>query len=118
MLIVLTGLLASISIASPASKTIPTPTTPPSAEVQLVLGNPSGATVSRINSDTRTIAACMPNRSSIRTRDWRSFVTTIRKVEAATGYDFLSVLSSSIQDALETSTGSEATTRAGTNPCE
>jgi endonuclease G len=60
----------------------------------------------------------MPNRQGVRRRDWRSFVTTIRNVEAATGYDFLSELSKSIQDAVETRSDAEGTTPAGSNPCQ
>jgi len=72
--------------------------------------------LSRINADTRAIAVCMPNRQGIRNRNWRTFVTSIRNVEAATGYDFLSPLSASIEDAIETQTDSEGT---GTgNPCQ
>ena len=72
----------------------------------------------RINKDTRAIAVCMPNRQGVRGEDWRSFVTTIRNVEAATGYDFLSELPSSIQKAIETRSDAEATTPAGVNPCQ
>jgi endonuclease G len=72
----------------------------------------------RINKNTRAIAVCMPNRQGVRQRDWRSFVTTIRNVEAATGYDFLSELSKSIQQAIETRSDAEATTPAGVNPCQ
>src|SRR2546423_4352344 len=52
LLIVLVGLLASISVASPARKTIPTPpVSSPPAEVQLVLGNPSNATTNTDDKD-------------------------------------------------------------------
>jgi len=72
--------------------------------------------LSRINAETRTIAVCMPNRQGIRNRDWRTFVTSIRNIESATGYDLLSELSTGIQNALETKTDSEGT---GTgNPCD
>lgn len=71
--------------------------------------------VDRINSSTRTIAICVPNVKGIRSNDWRRYVGTIRNVEAATGYDFLSELSSSVQNAIETGKDSEGT---GTgNPC-
>jgi endonuclease G len=71
--------------------------------------------LSRINSSTRTIAICMPNVNGIRAHDWRRYVATIRNVEAATGYDFLSEVSSTVQDALETQRDAEATNTR--NPC-
>jgi len=71
---------------------------------------------SRIRNDTRAIAVCMPNKQGTRNVDWHTYVTTIRKVEAATGYNFLSEIARSIQNAIETQTDSEGT---GTgNPCE
>jgi endonuclease G, mitochondrial len=71
----------------------------------------------RINANTRTIAICMPNSQSIRGRNWRTFITTVRNVETATGYDFLSELPQATQDALETRRDSMATSRANANPC-
>lgn len=72
--------------------------------------------LSRISAGTRAIAICMPNRQGIRNRNWRTFVTTIRNIESATGYNFLSELSTSIQNGIETQTDSEGT---GTgNPCQ
>lgn len=71
--------------------------------------------LSRISSSTRTIAVCMPNKSGIRAHDWRRYVATIRNVETATGYDFLTELSDGIQNVLETRRDSEATNI--TNPC-
>ena len=72
--------------------------------------------LSRINANTRAIAVCMPNKQGIRNTPWQKFVTTIRNVEAATGYDFLTSLSSDIQQAMETRKDSAGT---GTgNPCQ
>jgi len=73
--------------------------------------------LSRINDSTRPIAVCMPNEQGIRRTDWRTFVTTIRNVEAATRYDFLSEVSSSIQDVIETHRDLVGIGPAGTNPC-
>ncbi len=77
----------------------------------------NGSVLSRINDSTRAIAVCMPNEQGIRRTDWRTFVTTIRNVEAATGYDFLSEVSSSIQDVIETHRDLVGIGPAGTNPC-
>jgi len=72
--------------------------------------------LSRIDSKTRTIAVCMISKQGIRNNTWQQYVTTIRNVEAATGYNFLSKLSSSVQNAIETRKDSAGT---GTgNPCQ
>jgi endonuclease G len=72
----------------------------------------------RVNANTRTIAVCMPNSQSVRGKNWRTFITTIRNVERATGYDFLSEVSSSLQNAIETRRDSLATGPANRNPCQ
>lgn len=72
--------------------------------------------LSRINNSTRTIAVCMPNKNGIRPHDWRRYVATVRNIEDATGYDFLSELSTTVQNALETVRDSEATNTG--NPCQ
>lgn len=80
---------------------------------------PKGSSdIGRITADTRAIAVCMPNRSSIRRNNWRRYVTTIRNVEAATGFDLLSELSADIQEAIETRRDPEASGRPLTNPCQ
>lgn len=72
--------------------------------------------LSRINANTRAIAVCMPNKQGIRSVPWQKFVTTIRNVETATGYDFLTTLSESVQQAIESRKDSAGT---GTgNPCQ
>lgn len=74
--------------------------------------------LTRINPSTRTIAVCMPNTQSVRGKNWRTFITTIRNVEAATGYDFLSALPRATQNALEMKRDSLATSGANANPCQ
>lgn len=73
--------------------------------------------LSRINGQTRTIAVCMPNKQGTRNTDWREFITTVRNVESATGFDFLSELPSSVQVAIETRRDSSAIGPADSNPC-
>ena len=73
--------------------------------------------LSRINAKTRTIAVCMPNKQGTRNTDWHKFITTIRNVEGATGYNFLTELSPSIQDAIETRRDSSVVGPASANPC-
>jgi endonuclease G, mitochondrial len=71
--------------------------------------------LSRITKTTRAIAVCMPNEQGIRRTDWRKFVTSIRNVEVATKYDFLSELPLAIQAPIETRIDSEGTSTC--NPC-
>ena len=72
----------------------------------------------RIDANTRAIAVCMPNTQGIRRKDWREYVTTIRNVESATGFDFLSTLPREVQDAIETRADAEGIAPPGANPCQ
>ncbi len=47
------------------------------------------------------LAVNMPNVAGVRNDPWQKYLTTIDKIEAATGYDFLSLLQTSYQDAVE-----------------
>lgn len=71
----------------------------------------------RIDKNTRTIAVCMPNSQRVAGFNWRYYITTIDNVEAATGYDFFSKLSSHVQNAIERRRDSEAWGKANVNPC-
>ncbi|GGH10106.1 DNA/RNA non-specific endonuclease [Mucilaginibacter phyllosphaerae] len=59
------------------------------------------ADVSRVAANTRVIAVNTPNTNTINT-DWKQYRVTVRDIEAATGYDLLSNLPKSVQDAIET----------------
>jgi DNA/RNA endonuclease G (NUC1) len=52
----------------------------------------SGLTVMAVN---------MPNVAGVRNDPWQKYLTTVDKIEQSTGYDFLSLLQSGFQDALE-----------------
>ena len=56
--------------------------------------------VSRVTTSTRTIAVIMPNSGTIGS-DWRSYRVSVDQVEAITGYDFFSNVSSGIQAVIE-----------------
>ncbi len=56
--------------------------------------------VSRVTTSTRTIAVVMPNSGSIGT-DWRAYRVSVDQVEAITGFDFFSKVSSGIQAVIE-----------------
>ncbi|HEY4319929.1 MAG TPA: DNA/RNA non-specific endonuclease [Gemmatimonadales bacterium] len=47
------------------------------------------------------LAVNMPNIAGVRNDPWQKYLTTVDKIEASTGYDFLSLLQISYQNALE-----------------
>lgn len=58
---------------------------------------------SNVTSSTRVIAVMMPNEDSqiSRTASWKSFRVSVDSIEAATGYDFLSDVPTSVQAVVE-----------------
>ena len=56
--------------------------------------------VSRVSTSTRTIAVVMPNSGTIGS-DWRAYRVSVDQVEAITGFDFFSNVSSGIQAVIE-----------------
>jgi endonuclease G len=56
--------------------------------------------VSRVTTSTRTIAVVMPNSGTIGS-DWRAYRVSVDQVEAITGFDFFSNVSSGIQAVVE-----------------
>lgn len=59
--------------------------------------------LTRINARTRVLAINIPNDdAALAGKTWRDFLVSVRSVETATGYDFLSNLPRDVQDALET----------------
>lgn len=74
--------------------------------------------LSRIKHNTRAIAVCMPKKQGIRNTDWRTFITRIRNIQAATRFDFLSKVPAAAQNAIETRRDSEGQGPANTNPCQ
>jgi endonuclease G len=68
-------------------------------KVIIVLPNGSND-VSRVTTSTRTIAVVMPNSGSIGS-DWRAYRVSVDQVEAITGFDFFSNVSSGIQAVIE-----------------
>ncbi|QJD96193.1 DNA/RNA non-specific endonuclease [Mucilaginibacter robiniae] len=69
-------------------------------KVIVVLANGNND-LSRVTSSTRVIAVNTPNINSINT-DWKQYRCTVRSIEQATGYNLLSALPQSVQDAIET----------------
>jgi endonuclease G len=62
---------------------------------------PTGSNdASRVSTSTRVIAIDMPNDNSV-SPAWGSYRTSVDAIEAATGYDFLSAVSSRVQQSVE-----------------
>jgi len=57
--------------------------------------------ISRVSAGTRVIAVNTPNIQTINS-DWTQYIVTVRSIETATGYNLLSALPQSVQDAVET----------------
>ncbi|MEM7772475.1 MAG: DNA/RNA non-specific endonuclease [Cyanobacteria bacterium P01_A01_bin.37] len=74
----------------------------PSRLWKVLIALPPGANLNDIDSDTLVIAIDMPNRDIV-TDDWRTYQTTVDRIELATGYDLLSSLPLPIQESLEAS---------------
>ncbi|HKR13943.1 MAG TPA: DNA/RNA non-specific endonuclease [Pyrinomonadaceae bacterium] len=68
-------------------------------KVIIVLPNGSND-VSRVSTSTRTIAVVVPNSGSINS-DWRTYRVSVDQIEAITGFDFFSNVSSGIQAVIE-----------------
>lgn len=68
-------------------------------KVVVVIPNGTGD-LSRITSSTRVIAVNTPNINTIST-DWKAYRTSVNAIEAATGYDLLSNVSTAIQSVIE-----------------
>ncbi|MCW5961946.1 MAG: DNA/RNA non-specific endonuclease [Pyrinomonadaceae bacterium] len=70
-------------------------------KVALVLPNGNND-LSRVNKTTRTIAIIVPNQPPVsNTAPWRNFRTTVKAVEALTGFDFFSNVPKNTQQIIE-----------------
>ncbi len=57
--------------------------------------------VTRITNTTRVIAVIMPNTQTVNTHSWDYYATSVDSIESLTGYDFLSNVSTTIQNVVE-----------------
>ncbi|HNP52996.1 MAG TPA: DNA/RNA non-specific endonuclease, partial [Ferruginibacter sp.] len=55
----------------------------------------------RVSANTRVIAVDMPNVQTVNSQPWGNYRVSIDAIEAATGYDFLSNVSTTIQSSIE-----------------
>lgn len=78
--------------------------TVPSNTWKVIVVLPNGNNdLSRISATTRVIAVNMPNAQGLNT-NWRNHRTTVDAIEAATGYNLLSNVPTSIQNTIEATT--------------
>ncbi|RYU78085.1 DNA/RNA non-specific endonuclease [Hymenobacter persicinus] len=68
-------------------------------KVVVVLPNGTGD-AARVTTSTRVIAINTPNTQTVNT-DWAAYRTTVDAIEAATGYNLLSAVSSTVQSTIE-----------------
>lgn len=68
-------------------------------KIIVVLNN--GESIESITDSTEVIAVMMPNFAGVRNEKWQSYLTTIRRIENSTGYNFLSNLSDGLQQTIE-----------------
>lgn len=72
----------------------------PSRTWKIIVVLEPGSGVKKINKNTRVIAVDMQNTERI-SSDWKRYLVSVDKIEAATGYDFLSTVPKEIQDIIE-----------------
>jgi len=77
-------------------------------KVVVILSNGNND-VSRVNTSTRVIAVVMPNTQSLPSNTWGIYRTSVDVIESATGFDFLSNLSASLQSTIEATVDSGPT---------
>jgi len=58
--------------------------------------------IENINKETDIIAVAMPNTNGIRSHSWEQYITTVRKIENSTSYDFFSNIPPKVQEQIET----------------
>ncbi|MBD2605052.1 DNA/RNA non-specific endonuclease [Scytonema hofmannii FACHB-248] len=73
----------------------------PARTWKIIVVVPRGGTASSVNTSTRVIAVDIPNGQGVRNADWRNYRVTVDSIEQATGYNFLSQVSSSVQSVIE-----------------
>jgi endonuclease G len=69
---------------------------------KVILVLDSGKTIENIDSNTQIIAVMMPTKSRIsKKKKWNNFLTTARKIELSTGFNFYSKVDLQIQNIIE-----------------
>lgn len=65
--------------------------------------------LSSISDSTKIIAVVMPNKNGIKNDPWSNYLSTVRRIEYSTGYNFLSNVSKQIQEVIENKVFSDIT---------
>jgi len=73
----------------------------PTASYKVLVAVPRGAHAREVDATAPTAAAIVPNRAGLAREPWTRFATTVRDVEAVTGYDYFARLPPEVADALE-----------------
>lgn len=78
--------------------------TVPSRYWKVIVVLPIGSNdVSRVSTSTRVIAVDMPNIQTANSQPWGNYRVSVNAIEASTGYDFLNLVSTTIQASIEAS---------------
>jgi len=64
-----------------------------------------------VSDSTKIIAVVMPNKNGVRNDSWRSYLTSVRRIESSTGYNFLTNVKKQIQDIIENRIYSDSVTK-------
>jgi endonuclease G len=67
----------------------------------IVVLDKAGSSAANVTANTRVIAVDIPNEQGVREADWRTFRVSVDQLEAKTGYNFLTNVTESVQQAIE-----------------
>lgn len=73
----------------------------PDSCFKIVVVLDKGQTLANVTSSTKVIAVVMPNIAGIRTDVYSKYLTTVDRIEASTGYDFLNEVGDSVENEIE-----------------
>lgn len=73
----------------------------PNRVFKIIVVTEPGKGINSINDATRVIAVDTPNVNGNKDADWTEYITTVDAIEKKTGYDFISNVNPSIQNAIE-----------------
>jgi endonuclease G len=91
------GAANTVNVTTTAASSVNVPSNVWKIAVVIPVGD---GDLARVTSTTRVIAVNTPNINTINS-DWTKYIVTVRDIEKATGYNLLSNLPQSVQDAIE-----------------
>jgi endonuclease G len=74
----------------------------PRASYKIIAVLRAGQKAADVKPETEIVAVIMPNEPGVGVKPWTEYLVSVRDVEAATRYDFLSNVPAAVQDAIET----------------